>query len=264
MLEQLLISFWAGNTAILTNVCMLPLYPGLIAFLAGNVQNERARAATRWMGVLVLAGVLTMMFVLSLIMYLLNVLVGNVLIWLLPIIYVIVIAFGVMLLLGRNPFARFSTGQAPVLKNPYATAYVYGLLLGPMTLPCTGPFIIGTVFTLGAASAGDFVFGVANFLAFGLGFGWPLVVLPLIAAPVQRRVIGWLTRNHSLLTRVSGILLVGVGVFGLIADWLPPASSFTFEPGEAFTTIYWLSVIALIVLMIYLGLRTTSRKNQQA
>jgi hypothetical protein len=28
-----------GNAAILGNVYMLPLYPGLIAFLAGNIDN---------------------------------------------------------------------------------------------------------------------------------------------------------------------------------------------------------------------------------
>ena len=48
--------FVLGNQAILTNVCMLPLYPGLIAFLAGNVNNEKAQRATNWLGIIVLAG----------------------------------------------------------------------------------------------------------------------------------------------------------------------------------------------------------------
>jgi len=54
---ELLQAFLIGNGAILTNVCILPLYPGLMAFLAGNADNPRAQSATRWLGLLVLAGV---------------------------------------------------------------------------------------------------------------------------------------------------------------------------------------------------------------
>src|SRR5215207_4738271 len=42
-------------------------------------------------------------------------------------------------LVGRKPFARLATTQAPVFRNPFLTAFCYGLLLGPMTLPCAGP-----------------------------------------------------------------------------------------------------------------------------
>ena len=37
-MNELLQAFVLGNTAILTNVCVLPLYPGLIAFLAGRLE----------------------------------------------------------------------------------------------------------------------------------------------------------------------------------------------------------------------------------
>ena len=103
------------------------------------------------------------------------------------------IVFGVLLLLDRNPFARLTTAQSPMLRNPYAAAYVYGLLFGPMTLPCTGPMITSAFF-LGASDSHLLVDGLVYFLFFGLGFGWPLVVLPLIALPVQRRLsAGWRT-----------------------------------------------------------------------
>ncbi len=258
MVQQLLESFALGSGAILTNVCMLPLYPGLIAFLAGNVQNERSRRVTGFLGALVLAGVLTMMLFISLVIYLLNQAIGSVLIWLLPLIYAVVILFGLLLLAGVNPFTRLSTAQIPVLKNPFAAAYVYGLLLGPMTLPCTGPFIVGSVFIVGTASVGGFLESMLNFLAFGLGFGWPLVLLPLLAVPFQRRLVGWLARNHALLTRVSGLLLLAVGIFGLIWDWLPGASNFTVEPGEGLSTVYWLVVAVVIAGFIALWLRRDS------
>jgi cytochrome c-type biogenesis protein len=219
-MNELVQAFILGNGAILTNVCMLPLYPGLIAFLAGNTQSERAQRGTVWLGALVLAGVLTMMTTIGFLLYALQQTVGELLSVLLPIIYAVVIALGVLMLTGRNPFAGLARSQSPVLRNPFLSAYVYGLLLGPMTLPCTGPIIV-TAFLLGAGSATELANGLLYFLAFGLGFGWPLVVLPLVAVPLQRRFTGWLAKYHTLLTRTSGALLVGIGVFGIVTEVLP-------------------------------------------
>ena len=216
----LLSAFLLGNGAILTNVCMLPLYPGLIAFLAGNANNEGAKRATGWLGVLVLAGILTLMTFVGLLLFLLQRSFGAVLPWLLPVIYGVVIVLGLVMLAGKNPFNRLETVQTPLLKNPYLAAYVYGLLLGPMTLPCAGPVIL-SAFLVGAGSFAVLADGLVYFFFFGLGFGWPLVVLPLVALPLQRRSTDLLTRNYGLLTRISGVLLVGIGVFGVWTEVLP-------------------------------------------
>jgi cytochrome c-type biogenesis protein len=216
--DQYLQAFVLGNNAILTNVCMLPLYPGLIAFLAGNMGN--ARGQSRWLGLLVLAGILTMMLVIGFILHTLRQSFGNILPVLLPVVYGLVIVLGVLMLLGRNPFAKLATIQSPVLGNPYATAYLYGLLLGPMTLPCTGP-LITTAFVLGASDSVRLVDGLLYFLIFGLGFGWPLVVLPFITQTAQRGFTRWLGQHHHRLAQLSGVLLIGIGIFGIVTDVLP-------------------------------------------
>lgn len=213
-MSEYLRAFLLGNQAILTNVCLLPLYPGLIAFLAGNSSNERIKEGGRWLGLLVLAGVLSMMLLVGFLLYIFSRSFGDVLPVLLPIVYGLVIVFGLMMLAGFNPFARLSAVQTPVLSNPYATAYMYGLLLGPMTLPCTGP-VITSAFVLGVDNFGFLADGLLYFLAFGLGFGWVLVVLPFLAMGLQRRFTGWLTANYTLLTRVSGVLLLAIGLLGL-------------------------------------------------
>jgi cytochrome c-type biogenesis protein len=219
-MTELIAAFALGNGAILTNACMLPLYPGLIAFLAGQSGSDRVRNANIWLGVLVLAGIMTMLLLVGFVLYLLQASFGPVLLIMLPLLYVTAIGLGVTMLAGYNPFVRLSTVQAPVLKNSYATAYVYGLLFGPMTLPCTGPIITG-VFLLGVGSAAALLDGMLYFVAFGLGFGWPLLVLPLVAGAAQRRFVGWTNRNHPLLTRVAGILLIGVGVYGIVTELVP-------------------------------------------
>lgn len=258
-MDELFRAFSLGNAAILTNACLLPLYPGLIAFLAGNANNEQSRRATGWLGVLVLAGVLTMMTLIGLVLYLLQQSFGDVLTLLLPLIYGIVIVLGVMMVMGRNPFARLATVQSPMLRNPYLTAYVYGLLFGPMTLPCTGPIIL-SAFALGANNTGELVNGLLYFLAFGLGFGWPLALLPLAALPAQKRLVRVLTNHYLLLTRISGVLLIAVGLFGILTELLPrylPIDEVTLAP-EVWL-LYWLFVAALIVgVVVYTFARRTA------
>ncbi len=169
-MSELVEAFVLGNSAILTNVCILPLYPGLVAFLAGNATNERAQNATRWLGLLVLAGVLTLMTIIGGILYLLQQSFGAILPILLPLIYALIILLGVLMLFGRNPFNRLAQVQSPALRNPYVGAYVYGLLLGPMTLPCAGPVIL-SAFLLGAGSFA----ALSSSLAFSLCLAWALV-----------------------------------------------------------------------------------------
>lgn len=219
-MNELLQAFILGNAAILTNVCILPLYPGLIAFLAGNAQNERAQRAMKWMGLLVLMGVLTLMLLVGALLFWLSQSFDAILPVLLPVIYGIVIVMGVLMLTGRNPFNRLSMSQSPILSNPYASAYLYGVMLGPMTLPCTGPIIV-SAFVLGVGNFSSLLDGLLYFLFFGVGFGWPLVLLPFIAMPLQRRFTGWMTRNYKLLTQISGALLVAIGVLGIWVDLRP-------------------------------------------
>ena len=220
-MSQLVQAFVLGNGAILTNVCLLPLYPGLIAFLAGTSSGDAsARRATPWLGLVVLAGILTLMMLVGFALHTLQRSFGPLLELLLPAIYATVVVLGIVMLLGVNPFTRLATLRSPAFRSPIATAFAYGLLLGPMTLPCTGPIVV-SAFLVGAGSVAMLSEGLLYFLAFGLGFGWPLVLLPLLAAPLQRRGVGWLTQRHGLLTRLSGALLVAIGAFGVWTEVLP-------------------------------------------
>lgn len=250
-MSELIAAFAAGNLAILSNVCMLPLYPGLIAFMAGTANSARPPRAAGLLGVLVLAGILSTMLVIGFLLYLLQQSLGSLLTILLPLIYGIVVLLGILMITGRNPFARLASARSPMLSNPYLTAYLYGVLFGPMTLPCTGPIIL-SAFVVGAGSTGALADGIAYFLAFGLGFGWPLVVLPLFALPAQRRFTTWLSHNHLLLNRISGIFLIAVGLFGMITELLPRwLASSQIEINGPFIIVYWLIVLLLGAFTAY-------------
>jgi cytochrome c-type biogenesis protein len=221
-MKEYLQAFVLGNAAILGNVCMLPLYPGLMAMLASRAADTKAKGI-RFMGAIVLAGIISVMVAIGALLHSVRTSAADVLPVALPVLYGLVLVLGVAMLFGRNPFARMSGTQAPILKSPNGTAFVYGMMLGPMTLPCTGPLIISAFVIGGASGTGALLDSVAYFIAFGLGFGWPLVLLPMIAAPLQRRMTRFLTSNHKVISIVSGVLLIAVAGIGIINDVVPNA-----------------------------------------
>ena len=59
------------------------------------------------------------------------------------------------------------------------------------------------------------------FLWFALGFGWPLVLLPLLAAPKQQAITRFLGRHHRMIGVVSGVLLTIIATLGYWNDVRP-------------------------------------------
>jgi cytochrome c-type biogenesis protein len=60
---------------------------------------------------------------------------------------------------------------------------------------------------------------VLVFLAYGLGFGLPLVVLSLLAGARQQQIVRFVTRHHRAIDIVAGVLLIAVGIGDLILNW---------------------------------------------
>ncbi len=194
------------------NPCVLPLYPGFLSYLAANARKLQDQRGIRMLGLFVLAGVLTMMLALGALIAVLNVSAGRVLAFLTPAADIIVVGLGILLLLGKNPFARlpqihFKSGG----ESPFLSAYVYGLLYGPIALPCSAPLVI-SLFALSLGAQGFFN-QLVFFLIFGFGFGLPLVAISLIAKSQQQWVLRQFTRHYPLIGRLSGIVLVIVGTW---------------------------------------------------
>src|SRR5829696_9995955 len=86
-----------------TSPCILPLYPGFLAYL--NAQSELGLGRQRYfLGLFVLAGVLTMMLALGGLIALLAVSIGRVLFYVIPLADLFILLLGILLLLNRNPF----------------------------------------------------------------------------------------------------------------------------------------------------------------
>lgn len=196
--------------------CILPLYPGFLAYLSG--QNEIGEGRLRYfLGLFVLAGVLSMMLALGALIALLAVPAGSVLAIIIPLADLLILALGILLLLNRNPFKRLPQIQIPVLRNPLLNAYIYGLLYGPIALPCSGPLVI-SIFAI-SLTANEALNTLWVFLWFGLGFGIPLFILSLFSGAFQRQLTSFFARNSRVINVAGGLLLIGIAVYDLNLNW---------------------------------------------
>ncbi|MDK2979861.1 MAG: cytochrome c-type biosis protein [Chloroflexota bacterium] len=203
-----------------TSPCVFPLYPGYLAYLSANQgsgQDEHSRTRTAFLGFFVLLGVLVMMLLMGLLISLLSLSIGRVLSVVIPIVDLVLIALGIMLILNFNPFKQLPQIQVPALAHPFANAFLYGLLYGPIAFPCSGPLVI-SIFALSLKSGLLFA-RVATFFWFGLGFGLPLLVLSLLGGALQRPITVFFARHSRWVNLVSGLLILGLGIYDLVINW---------------------------------------------
>ena len=201
------------------NPCVLPLYPGFLAYLANNAASPGRTVNVRYLGLVVLCGVMAMMLALGAFIVVLTEALGELTaIILQPLGVATMILMGLLLLLDINPFARLSVITAPTAGvGPYTSAFLYGLLFGPMIMPCAGALVV-SIFSLSLGVAG-FVEQLLFFFIFGLGFGLPLLAFSSFPKAWSERLLRQFTQHSGIISRSSGLALIVFGVWNLRASW---------------------------------------------
>ena len=212
-----------------TSPCVFPLYPGYLAYISASQTEEiegKSKSKPYFLGFFVLLGVLSTMLLLGAIISALSVSIGSALSVVIPLADLILIILGILLMLDKNPFKSLPQIQIPVLSHPFANAFVYGLLYGPIALPCSGPLVI-SIFAISLQSSAFFD-RLMTFLWFGIGFGLPLLLLSFLSGALQRPITRFFARYSRWVNLASGLLILGLGVYDLNINWQFISSAFGF------------------------------------
>jgi len=133
---------------------------------------------------------------------------------------ILVILFGVLLIVNINLakyitfFNRFQQGG--VQKRGNIAALLMGMTLGLIWIPCVGGQL-GAVLAMIAtgaenAATGTVLFGIILMLIYSFGFAIPLLVAAY-ATQFFRKRMGSVMKSPALIRIISGVLLIGFGVF---------------------------------------------------
>ena len=214
--SEIITSFTIGLLATMSP-CVFPLYPGYLAYLSSRQDTLTGRWARYLPGVFVLAGVLTMMTLLGAVIAALSISIGNVLRVLVPMADGLLLVLGILLLANVNPFKQIPSVHVPVLRHPLVSAYLYGLLYGPIALPCSAPLIV-SVFAL-SLTVEEALGSMFVFLWFGLGFGAPLLLLSWLAGSQQRAITRFFAQHSAWVNRAGGLILIAAALYDLWINW---------------------------------------------
>ncbi len=198
----------------LTAVCVLPLYPGFLSYLASKVDVDKSKHYPLILGSLVVSGVLAFMLILGLLFTtIFQVSLTSIISIISPIAFGILGIISVLLIFNVDMGRFFPQVHAPIKKNPYWSAFLFGFFFGAIVIPCNPGFI--AAFFARSLLVASPVANLLNFLFFGLGIGTPLLVLSLLSSGKSQALISWLTARKKGLNLVAGVIMLGISVYYL-------------------------------------------------
>lgn len=125
----------------------------------------------------------------------------------------IIIALGLMVIFDVSIFKRINALSSLNVKGEGRVgAFVLGMALGLVWVPCVGPFLSSVLTMVG--TNGQLTYGVTLLGFYALGLAVPMLVLAYSSHLVQSRIKA-LARHDRLFRYVSGGILVTFGLYAV-------------------------------------------------
>ena len=217
---QYLISFLEGIVTFISP-CLLPMLPIYISYFAGETSDRpRHKALPNAMAfvagftvIFILLGAFagTLGGLLTSHQTIVNIVTG-----------LIVIIFGLNFtgVFSINFLNRTKRGQMEVKKHSLASSFLFGIVFSIGWTPCVGAFL-GSALMM-ASQQGSVGKGILMLFLYSMGLGIPFMISAVLIERLMG-AFGWIKSHYSIITKLSGILLIIVGImmmFGMMDRFL--------------------------------------------
>ena len=190
--------------------CLLPMVPIYISYFIGEDNNNNKKAILNSVGFVL--GFTTIFLILSIFASRLGaVLTGN--------IRYVKIFFGIVIILfGLNymgllniKFLNKSKTKNMDMKNfNFFKAMLFGILFSVSWTPCIGTFLSSALLLI--AREQDVLKGIILMLLYSIGLGIPFIISAILIEKLKN-VFNCIKKHYDAIKRVSGIILIGAGVY---------------------------------------------------
>ncbi len=202
---ELTFAFTAGVLSLLSP-CSFPLLPGYMVYMLGT-KGSTIRAIIG--GVAFTLGLISTLSILGIVVSTL----GGFVLEYIPlfqfVVALIIVAFGIVMILGMNlpPLLR---GVPSVNRRSLIGMYSFGLAYGVAMSGCAAPIFFSILLY---TATQEMVQGVATFTAYALGMGMIFIIVGIFAAEARDILIRKMVRITPLMNRLSGLGLLGAGIY---------------------------------------------------
>lgn len=126
----------------------------------------------------------------------------------------IIMALGLMVIFDVSIFKRITAlSNLNVKGEGRVGAFVLGMALGLVWVPCVGPFLSSILTMVG--SNGQLAYGIALLGFYSLGLAIPMLILAYSSHLVQNRIKA-LARHDRIFRYASGGILVAFGLYAVV------------------------------------------------
>jgi cytochrome c-type biogenesis protein len=212
-------AFGVGMVATV-NPCGFAMLPAYLSFFLGlEGAEEDTRASV--LQALAIGGVVTAGFlvVFGLLGILLDGALSSVqqyLPWVTIVLGLVLVALGIALLRGRSFSVRLPTVTG-TSDRQLTSVFLFGVSYALVSLSCTIPLFIAAVAP--SFTHANFAWGVAAFLAYGLGMGVVLIALTVALALARHSLVRNLRQVLPYVYKISGVLLLVAGAYVAYYGW---------------------------------------------
>lgn len=195
---------------------MLPLYPAFLAYLSNQMAGqEENRRLPIIFGLLITAGAILFMGLLGLVFTtVLQVSLTKVIGIVSPIAFGILFVISLLLITDYDIGSFLPRKNLTGNRNPLISAFLYGFFFGAIVVPCN-PLFIAALFTK-TLLVTDFIQNILNFVAFGVGLGFPLLIFSAISSARSRTIIGFLIRHKRQINLATGLIMLVISIYYLL------------------------------------------------
>lgn len=213
-------AFLAGVYAPVGSPCVIPLFPGFLAFLAGGGGGSGRKYSLFSLGMVVAAGVLISMLAFGvLFVTLVQISLARFLSIISPVAFLVLAVFSIILILDLD-LSRLTGGVSlPRTGKPLLDAFLLGLFFGIIILPCNAVAVVALI-AIGTTTTGLFA-NLGSFLSFGIGMSLPLLVFAGISEARNREILAWLSRHRRIINIVAGVVMLAVSLYYLLVVFFP-------------------------------------------
>ncbi len=215
---QYIISFLEGIITFLSP-CLLPMIPIYLTYFAGGGERSTKKTLTGALGfVLGFTVVFTAMGALA---GTLGSFLTRYSFWVNLIGGIIVIIFGLNYMgVFKLEIFKGIPGSIQAAELGFGSAFVFGMVFSVGWTPCVGAFL-GSALML-ASQQGHVLEGMGMLLTYSLGLGIPFLFSAVLIDKLKS-AFGWVKSHYDIVNKVSGGLLVLVGILmatGTLGRWL--------------------------------------------